>query len=205
MSPEVAQRAFDPFYTTKPKGQGTGLGLATVWAIATDAGGRVGIDSEPGFGTSIRVYLPVSDQPGAAAVKPALPAPRAHGEVVLVVEDEDAVRRVAERILTKAGYAVRSASNGAEALEILTRGPIDLLLTDVIMPDMLGPELAVKARAAQPGVKVIFMSGYSDSLLSRQTLDAAAGEYIEKPYTAAQLTAKVRAVLEAAAPPQSPT
>ncbi|HEX3872687.1 MAG TPA: response regulator, partial [Solirubrobacteraceae bacterium] len=205
MSPEVAQRAFDPFYTTKPKGQGTGLGLATVWAIANDAGGRVGIYSEPGFGTSIRVYLPTSDQPPAATGGPADTPPRAHGEVVLIVEDEDAVRRVAERILTKSGYSVRAASNGADALEVLAGGPIDVLLTDVIMPGMLGPEVAAKVRAAQPGVRVIFMSGYSDSLLSRQTLDAAAGEYIEKPYTAAQLTAKVRAVLEASTPPQNPT
>jgi PAS domain S-box-containing protein len=205
MSPEVAQRAFDPFYTTKPKGQGTGLGLATVWAIANDAGGRVGIYSEPGFGTSIRVYLPTSDQPPSATGGPVDAPLHARGEVILVVEDEDAVRRVAARILTKAGYTVHSASDGAEALEVLAERPIDVLLTDVIMPGMLGPEVAAKVRAAQPGVHVIFMSGYSDSLLSRQTLDAAAGEYIEKPYTAAQLTAKVRAVLDAASPPPRQT
>jgi two-component system, cell cycle sensor histidine kinase and response regulator CckA len=199
MSPEVAQRAFDPFYTTKPKGQGTGLGLATVWAIANEAGGRVGIYSEPGIGTTIKVFLPTSDQPaGAVATRSAATTPSAHGEVVLIVEDEKAVRRVAERILTRAGYSVRSAADGPEALESLAKGPIDVLLTDVIMPGMLGPEVAAKVRAAQPGVKVIFMSGYSDRLLSRKALDGPdAGEYIEKPYTAAQLTAKVRSVLDA--------
>ncbi|HEY5196731.1 MAG TPA: PAS domain S-box protein [Solirubrobacteraceae bacterium] len=206
MSPDVAQRAFDPFYTTKPKGQGTGLGLATVWGIAVEAGGRVGIYSEPGFGTSIKVYLPTSDQPSPAASRPEDAVPVARGEVILLVEDEDAVRRVAERILTKAGYAVRAASNGAEALAILAKGPIDVLLTDVIMPGMLGPEVAAKVRATQPGVRVIFMSGYSDRLLSRRTPAAVdAGEYIEKPYTAAQLTAKVRSVLDATDPTRSPT
>jgi PAS domain S-box-containing protein len=207
MTAEVAQRAFEPFYTTKPKGQGTGLGLATVWAIANEAGGRVGIYSEPGFGTSIKVYLPASDQPTAAQFsRPAEAAVPARGEVVLIVEDEDAVRRVAERILTRSGYSVRCAAGGAEALEILAEQPVDLLLTDVIMPGMLGPELAAKVRAEQPGVKVIYMSGYSDRLLSRQALDAAAaGEYIEKPYTAIQLAAKVRSVLDATGRSQSPT
>jgi PAS domain S-box-containing protein len=202
MSPEVAARAFDPFFTTKPKGEGTGLGLATVWGIVSEAGGRVGLYSEPGFGTSFRVYLPASDDAAPPArSQPAIRAPRGSGEILLVVEDEDAVRRVAERILTAAGYSVLSAAGGTEALEMLARQPIDLLLTDVIMPGMLGPEVAAKVRAIQPKVKVIYMSGYSDRVLSRHALDeVAAGDYIEKPYTRDQLQHKVRAVLDAEGP-----
>jgi signal transduction histidine kinase len=198
MSPEVVRRAFDPFFTTKRKGEGTGLGLATVWGIVNDLHGRILVYSEPGLGTSFKLYFPATQQsPERDSTAPGSELPAGRGEVILVVEDEVAVRRLAERILADAGYSVMSAEDGGTALIALAGHPIELLVTDVIMPHMLGPELVEKARERQPHLKVLYMSGYSDSELSRHGLgDAVAGDYIEKPYTARQLQISVRAALD---------
>ncbi len=197
MDAETTDRVFEPFYTTKP--DGTGLGLATVYGIVTGAGGRIDVYSEPGIGTTIKIHLP------ATAVVPAPSPPvrtersAGRGEVVLVVEDEPDVRRMAERILTKGGYAVIGTARGAEAVEICgrTEQAIDLLLTDVIMPEMLGTELVEKARTERPDLRVIYMSGYSHEVLAPQALtDNAQSEFIEKPFNAQALLKAVRDLLE---------
>ncbi|MEV6599920.1 PAS domain S-box protein [Actinoplanes sp. NPDC051346] len=190
MPRDVIAKAFDPFFTTKPSGEGTGLGLATVYGIITQAGGTVQIYSEPGFGTTITILLPVTD----AAVpqnRPAQAPPElsGHGATVLVVEDEDALRDVTERILRRGGYTVLTAANGHEALRICTDhdGPIDVLLTDVIMPGMLGKDIAEAVSAARPGTRVVFMSGYAQPVLTTHGTLAADVHLLEKPFTGAEL------------------
>jgi two-component system, cell cycle sensor histidine kinase and response regulator CckA len=200
MSADVARAAFDPFFTTKPKGEGTGLGLATVWGIVNDLNGRVLLYSELGIGTTFKLYLPATEQRPERDSNGGAGPLTGRGEVVLIVEDEEAVRQLAERILAQAGYSVITAEDGDHALAVLATRPIELLVTDVIMPGMLGPELVEKARALQPGLKVLYMSGYSDRELSRYTLDdAKAGDYIEKPYTSRQLQTSVQAALAGSA------
>ena len=197
MDPEVAERAFEPFYTTKPKGEGTGLGLATVYGIVTEAGGRITLYSEPGTGTSVKIFLPTGRATADADAAPKLAAPVGHGETLLVVEDEPDVRRMAQRILTRAGYNVLLASSGADALELLEHHSIALLLTDVIMPGMMGPDLIVRVRESRPDMKAIYMSGYSHKILAHDTLEHEAGtDFIEKPFTADELQRKIRNLLD---------
>jgi PAS domain S-box-containing protein len=189
MPREVIDRAFEPFFTTKPKGEGTGLGLATVYGIVSRAGGYVQIYSEPGVGTTFTILLPATGQEvqlePAAEQKPAKGA----GETVLIVEDEPAMREVTHRILSRAGYNVMTAANGREAIEIVTHypGDIDVLLTDVIMPQMPGKEAAERIRALRPGIKVLFMSGYTQGLLDTQGVVEAGINLLEKPFTEASL------------------
>ncbi|GGQ73198.1 hybrid sensor histidine kinase/response regulator [Couchioplanes azureus] len=201
MPRDVIAKAFDPFFTTKPSGQGTGLGLATVYGIITQAGGTVQIYSEPGFGTTITILLPVTD----AAVPENRPAPApadlsGHGVTVLVVEDETALRDVTERILHRAGYTVLTAADGREALQICAAhdGPIDVLLTDVIMPGMLGKDIAEAVTAARPGTRVVFMSGYAQPVLTTHGTLAADVHLLEKPFTGAELTQALHADLHGA-------
>ena len=165
MDSEVAARAFEPMFTTKASGKGTGLGLATVYTIVTQAGGMIDLSSEPGTGTSIEIHLPASGAGPAQATRPTRAAPAGRGESVLVAEDDVAVRRVAERILESAGYTVASAGGGTEALELLDDPTVgyDLLLADLVMPGMRGDDLARRAVAMRPGLNVLFVSGYSDS------------------------------------------
>jgi PAS domain S-box-containing protein len=197
MDAETLDRMFEPFYTTKA--EGTGLGLATVYGIVTGAGGRIDVYSEPGIGTTTKVHLPAT----AVAPAPSWPTSPARfagrGEVVLVVEDEPDVRRMAERILTKGGYTVIGTSQGSEALEVFDRPEqqVDLLLTDVIMPEMLGTELVERARAARPELRVVYMSGYShDTLAPRALDDVSRSEFIEKPFNARALLNAVRGLIE---------
>jgi signal transduction histidine kinase/CheY-like chemotaxis protein len=194
---DVLDRAFEPFFTTKPKGQGTGLGLATVYGIITQAGGSVRIYSEPGIGTVVTALLPVTNQ-AAPATPPQPTAPqRGHGETVLVVEDEPAMREVTRRILARNGYHVLAAGSGHDALQALTSQleHIDLLLTDVVMPHMQGRELADKIRILRPGVRVVFMSGYTQGLLSQQGVLEPSVHLIEKPFTETTLLTKLHEVL----------
>ena len=195
MPKDVIEKAFDPFFTTKPSGQGTGLGLATVYGIITQAGGTVQIYSEPGLGTTITLLLPASD----AAPAPAPPTTAAgdldgHGETILLVEDEPALREVAERILRRAGYSVMAAENGADALRRAEEhhGRIDALLTDVIMPGMLGKTLADTIAAARPETKVLFMSGYAQPVLTTHGTLAAGVHLLEKPFTSTELLTALR-------------
>jgi CheY-like chemotaxis protein len=201
MEPEVAARAFEPFFTTKPAGSGTGLGLATIYGIVTGSGGVVRLYSEPGLGTTVKVYLPAtSAEVTTLGVSPAEPEPRARqgNETVLVVEDEPAVRELARRLLVEAGYSVLVAPNGNEALEAwdARNGDIDLVLTDLIMPGMSGRDLAHRLRARRPNVNVLYMSGYTAGLLGEQAFLDEGEELVEKPFTRALLLRKVDAVLD---------
>jgi PAS domain S-box-containing protein len=200
MDRATIQRAFEPFFTTKGKGEGTGLGLATVYGIVKGGGGRIDIYSEPGMGTTIKVHLPASlAVPGMGSTQ-VQERPVGRGEVVLVVEDEPDVRRMAERILGKGGYSVIAVSGGEEALDVCRKDdqPVHLLLTDVIMPGMLGTQLVEQIKVLRPELGVIFMSGYSHEVLAPDALaeqDGAA--FIEKPFNATELLQAVRGLLDA--------
>jgi signal transduction histidine kinase/ActR/RegA family two-component response regulator len=197
MSPEAREHAFEPFYTTKPLGQGTGLGLSTVYGIIKQSGGYVWIDSRLGEGTTITVDLP--------AVSEALPAPaeRAPGpsrgrETVLVVEDEPLVRRLARRALEEHGYTVLEAADGREAIAELASGehPIGLVLSDLVMPRMSGRELGQEIARRYPGLPVLFMSGYTgEDVRSRGLLEGSA-PFVQKPFTADALARRVRTMLD---------
>jgi len=195
MTPEVASRAFDPFFST---GEGTGLGLATVHGIAAQAGGEVSIQSSPGVGTTVTVRLPASaPAPSPAVASGSGPGPGG-GETLLVVDDEDALRAVAGRILSGAGYKVISADGGPQALELAARhdGAIDLLLSDVVMPGMLGKDLAERLTGVRPDTRVLYMSGYAQPVLhSEGTLDPGVA-LLEKPFTADDLLNAVRRRLD---------
>jgi PAS domain S-box-containing protein len=196
MPNEMIDRAFEPFFTTKPKGEGTGLGLATVYGIVQQAGGTVRIYSEPGLGTTVTVLLPVTDQPLPAAGPPPRKAQDGRGEVVLVVEDEAAVREVARRILDRNGYHVLAVEDGPQAIDVArSSGRIDLLLTDVVMPRMLGKDVADQIRVAQPGIRVLFMSGYTQGLLGAQGVLGPGVNLIEKPFSEQALLTKLGEVL----------
>ncbi len=192
---DILDRVFEPFFTTKPKGTGSGLGLATAYGIVTQADGHLKIYSEPGIGTTLTILLPATRQPARSAPAPQQ-APRGGGETVLVVEDEAAMREVTRRILARNGYQVITATGGHEAIEAAASHPgIDILLTDVIMPRMLGKEAAERIRAVQPAVKVLFMSGYTQGVLGTKGVLEAGVHLIEKPFTQTSLLAKLREVL----------
>jgi CheY-like chemotaxis protein len=197
--PEIAERVFEPFFTTKPKGEGSGLGLATVYGIITQAGGHADIHSTPGAGTTFTALLPVTDQTPPPAEDHVPTGHLGHGgETVLVVEDEEALREVTRRILARNGYQVLTAAHGPEALKVIedTDSPIHLLLTDVIMPHMLGKDLASNARQLQPGIRVLYMSGYAQPVLASQgTLDPGV-TLVEKPFSEPDLLHRVREVLD---------
>ena len=194
---DVIDRVFEPFFTTKPKGEGTGLGLATVYGIITQAGGHVRIYSEPGIGTVLTALLPITEQDLAPVAHQAAQPLCGHGETVLVVEDEPAMREVTRRILDRNGYHVVAAESGYEALNILASQleHIDVLLTDVIMPRMQGRELADRIRILQPAARVVFMSGYTQGLLGAQGVLEPAVHLIEKPFSEAGLLTKLHEVL----------
>ncbi|MFM5953008.1 MAG: response regulator [Novosphingobium sp.] len=206
IAPDHLGKIFEPFFTTKETGKGTGLGLSTVYGIVKQSGGFIFADSEVGRGTRFTVYLPVHQlAPGAALPGPAeaaaLPKPQSEwsgGGRVLLVEDEDMVRAVAERALTRAGYTVTTASDGDVGLEIVTGGAeFDLVVSDVVMPAMDGPSMVREIRQRQPGMPVLFMSGYAEEQL-RKEIDIDGVEFLPKPFTVQQITDKVGAVLIAA-------
>ncbi len=200
MPAEIVQRAFDPFFTTKPPGQGTGLGLATVYGIVQQAGGRAQIYSEVGVGTTFTVLLPATER-ASSPDEPRSEPPATRGEeTILLVEDEQALREVTRRILTGAGYRVIVAANGPEALQAAGEhaGPIDLLLSDVIMPQMPGPQLAEKLLAQRPSVRVLLISGFAQPILDSGGHLNDGMTLIEKPFSRPALLAKVAQILERA-------
>ena len=198
MPSEVLDRAFEPFFTTKPNGEGAGLGLATVYGIVTQAGGYGRIDSQPGIGTTFAALFPATTE-ALPDPRPEAPRPTSTGgETVLLVEDERPMRDVATRLLVRNGYDVISAASGPEALELAAAhaGPIHLLLTDVVMPKMLGNEVAERLVAHRPSTSVLFMSGYAQPVLGAKGTLEPGVSLIEKPFSEAALLAKVRAVLD---------
>jgi two-component system cell cycle sensor histidine kinase/response regulator CckA len=199
MDEKTRARIFDPFFTTKEKGKGTGLGLSTVYGIVKQSGGNIWVYSELGHGTSFKVYLPelATAAQKTEAVTGESPISRG-SETILLVEDEDVVRRLARKILESAGYNVLEASRGEEAVRLCRQraGPIDLLLTDVVMPETSGKEVADRLSEMQPGLRVLFMSGYTDEAIVHHGVLDANVEFIQKPFTPAGLAKKVREVLD---------
>jgi two-component system cell cycle sensor histidine kinase/response regulator CckA len=196
--PEHMERIFEPFFTTKESGKGTGLGLATVHGIVHQSGGHIWVYSEPGRGTTFKVYLPATSEGATPTSARAEAAPRRGTESILLVEDEAPLRAMACKVLRRAGYTVVEASNGRDALEICRRSdtPIDLIISDMVMPGMGGREPAASAQLVRPGVPVVLMSGYTrDSMADIGELTTG-GAFLEKPFTSESLTMKVREVLD---------
>ncbi len=202
MDASVRSRIFEPFFTTKEAGKGTGLGLATVYGIVEQSGGHIRVETEVGAGTTFSIYLPShagSDEESAPAVPAAESGDAGAGhETILLVEDDDAVRVVTRRILARGGYQVLEARNGNEALQICGRSDrsIDLVLTDVIMPEMSGRELATRLQPVRPGSRILFMSGYAEDAISRHGVLEEGLAFIEKPFSPHVLLRKIRDVIE---------
>ena len=192
---------FEPFFTTKPTGEGTGLGLSTAYGIVKQSGGHITLRSEPGRGTTFGIYLPVDDSEAPEPRHRTMSPPPGRQETVLVVEDEDAVRRLAVRILQRKGYVVLTAASGEQALQVVQHHPtpIDLLLTDVVMPTMSGAELAERLGELQPGLRTLYMSGYPDAAIAPHGVLEPGVHFLGKPFSVAGLRAKVREVLDAPA------
>jgi signal transduction histidine kinase/CheY-like chemotaxis protein len=204
--PEVLARVFEPFFTTKPAGKGTGLGLATFYGIITGAGGHAQIYSEPGLGTTVTGLLPATSEEAARSEAPPAVSPRGRGETVLLVEDEASLQELASRILTRSGYKVRVALTASQAPSIAgdTGQPIDLLLTDVVMPEMLGDEVARRVHAVRPALPVLYMSGYAQPILDTHGAFAHQIDLLEKPFTEATLLTRVRRAIDNATHPATP-
>lgn len=199
MSPATKTHIFEPFFTTKPPGKGTGLGLATVYGIVKQSGGHVAVDSELGHGTTFKIYLP-SVEEKVSASKPLNGAKVVpHGnETILLVEDEDAVRGIIKMALQNLDYTVLEARSGEEAVRIVERHtePIHLLITDVVMPEMGGRQVAERLKACKEGIKVLFLSGYTDDSVVRHGILQEEVAFLQKPFTPVALAKKVREVLD---------
>jgi len=199
MDEPTRARIFEPFFTTKEPGKGTGLGLATVYGIIKQSGGDILVYSEPGQGTTFKIYLPANETASDDLAAPQTePASRGGSETILLVEDEEMVRNLVQAALQDQGYTILEARHGSEALSLFEQhqGPIDLLVTDVVMPHMSGRELAEQLKNLHPEMKVLFISGYTDDAVVRHGLLTAEVEFLPKPFSPGQLAAKVREVLE---------
>jgi two-component system, cell cycle sensor histidine kinase and response regulator CckA len=190
---------FEPFFTTKKAGNGTGLGLCTVYGIVKQSGGYIFVDSAPGRGTTFRLYFPrrTADEIEPALKVPALRRVEGGTETILLVDDDRGVREFAGRVLAARGYDVLSASTPGDALQLFDGHPggIDLLLTDVVMAGMTGPALADALRARYPGIKVVYTSGYVTDAIEQAVLDPSVA-FIAKPFTAQDLASKIRDTLD---------
>jgi CheY-like chemotaxis protein len=199
MSAEMQAQIFEPFFTTKETGKGTGLGLATVLGIVEQSGGAILCESDLGHGTTFKVFLPAVAGVVDKAARPTTglaTAPRG-SEVILVVEDEFMVRLLARRVLEAIGYVVHEAGNGREGVSFCEahQGPIDLLVTDVVMPELGGRELAECALKLRPGLRVLFMSGHTQDVVLKEGVQKGAA-FLQKPFTPADLARKVRETLD---------
>jgi two-component system cell cycle sensor histidine kinase/response regulator CckA len=198
MAPEVLQKIFEPFFTTKEVGKGTGLGLSTVYGIVKQSGGYIFADSKPGQGSTFSIYFPIhaAEAPKIAKVTvKEKPADLWGTGLILLVEDEEMVRAVAERALTRQGYTVLTAENGEAALEVLARGEKpDLLISDVVMPSMDGPTMVRHARERYPDLPILFMSGYAEEQL-RKSIDLDNVAFLPKPFSVQQLAEAARDLL----------
>jgi two-component system, cell cycle sensor histidine kinase and response regulator CckA len=197
MDAEIQSHLFEPFFTTKESGKGTGLGLATVYGIVKQIGGHIEVRSDPGRGARFEIYLPRTEE--AVSLRPVLDTPAgpySGSETILLVEDEPLVRRLVRDTLERSGYSVLEASHGEEALRLCEKygREIQLLVTDVVMPEMSGPELAAHVAAVQPELKVLFISGYTDVATVHQGVLENA-PYLQKPFTPGALVCKVREIL----------
>ncbi len=200
MDAATQARAFEPFFTTKGPERGTGMGLATVYGIVRQSGGSIYLYSEPDRGTSFKLYFPRTDRPlTEAAMAPAAALTTSGTETILLVEDDAEVRGFARRILAEAGFTVLEADRGSTALEVAAGvvGPIDLLVTDAVMPGMDGVELAQRLGELRPGLPVLFVSGFTESAVIHQGVAAAGVEFLPKPYRADELLRTVRQILDA--------
>ncbi len=196
---EAQARIFEPFFTTKERGKGTGLGLSTVYGIVKQSGGLIWVYSEPDKGTTFKIYLPRLDAPGELAGLSQVSGKCEWGsETILLVEDEDMVRQVARRILQRHGYTVLEAASGREALGLSHQhpGPIHLMLTDVVMPEMSGQEIMENLKPQRPEMKVLFMSGHTENAIVHHGVLDPGTAFIQKPFKHDVLALKVREVLD---------
>lgn len=199
MDYETRRQIFEPFFTTKAVGQGTGLGLAVVYGTVRQSGGTIEVDSEEGTGTTFKLYLPHA--PSAIKemdIKACPPEMAAGTETILLVEDEELVRNLTREIPEICDYKVIEARNGSEALEIYNKGnyKFDLLVTDIVMPEMGGREPAAVLNAKLPDLKILFMSGYTDAVVGRHGITEANTSFIQKPFTPEALVKKIRKILD---------
>jgi CheY-like chemotaxis protein len=201
MDATTRERIFEPFFTTKPTDKGTGLGLATVHGIVKQSGGHITVYSEPGHGTTFKVYLPaieqaLADEPPASQLAE---APGGH-ETILLCEDDEPVRELIDQALRTAGYHLITANRAEQALAAAAAhvGPIELLITDVIMPNMNGRALSERISTARPGLRTVFISGYTSDVIAHHGVLDKGVEFLEKPFTRRELLTKVRAVLDKA-------
>jgi PAS domain S-box-containing protein len=200
MDETTQARIFEPFYTTKEVGKGTGLGLAMVYATVKQSAGFIWVYSEPGSGTTFKIYLPLVEEGTVATAEPkSLPAPSRGDEIIVLAEDSAAVRSTARQILERAGYTVLEAPNGKTALEIARKKAttIHLLITDVVMPEMSGRQLTERFAVIRPSAKILYMSGYTDDAIVRHGVVSAGIDYLQKPFSSDALLRKVREVLDA--------
>jgi two-component system, cell cycle sensor histidine kinase and response regulator CckA len=202
MDKETLSHIFEPFFTTKGVGQGTGLGLSMVYGIVKQSDGYVWAYSEPGQGTTFKIYLPLRGEAVSQTRRDSLPGQTTAGQTILVVEDEAGVRHMMTRALEDAGYRVLQAAGAAEAIEVVARTPdkINLLLTDIVMPGKNGRELAERLEELSPGIPVLFTSGYTDGEIQRRGLLQPGAAFVQKPLTPRALALAVQKALEAASP-----
>jgi CheY-like chemotaxis protein len=199
MTEEVKARMFEAFFTTKPKGKGTGLGLATCQTIVQQSRGHIAVQSELGQGTTFKIYFPRVDQPLDVTGRPRTGSAPRGTETLLVVEDEPTLRQLARSVLELQGYKVLSANNGQDALQTVrdhTGAPIRLVITDVVMPQMGGKVMAEWLKTANPDLKILFTSGYMDDVVTQEGVLAEGVEFLPKPYATTTLACKVREMLD---------